>query len=207
MNALRALCLAWLLLIAGCDERLRFEQSAAAAAEIEAGSAGRCQSDDDCASAALHCDQVLGECVACIADRDCKDPDTPRCDSALHRCVGCGGDLDCAENETCVPRTRTCVMRCAEGSAEHTCPDSAPTCDEVARLCVQCKSDQDCRAITDDGDYCESASGRCVHCTDDRQCPATEPRCDQVQHRCAQCSTSRDCPAGRACDPLTLRCL
>lgn len=203
MNALRVLCLSWLLL-AACDDKLRFEQ---AATEIEAGSVRGCESDDDCASTALHCDQVLGECVACTTDRDCNDPGTPRCDSALHRCVGCGGDLDCAENETCVPRTRTCVTRCAEGETEHACPDSAPTCDEVARLCVQCKSDQDCRAITDDGGYCETASGRCVHCTDDRQCPATQPRCDQVLHRCAQCSTSRDCPAGRACDPLTLQCL
>jgi hypothetical protein len=111
-------------------------------------------------------------------------------------------DLDCAENETSVPRTRICVMRCAEGVTEHSCPDSAPTCDEVARLCVQCKSDQDCRAITDDGDYCKTESGSCVHCTDDRQCPATRPRCDQVQHRCAECSTSPDVrPAVRAIRP------
>jgi Cys-rich repeat protein len=203
VNAARALLLSCVLL-AACDEQLRFEEPAEVS---EGGRSAGCTSDGDCGAAALHCDRVLGECVACIADHDCDDPAAPRCDSALHRCVGCGSDLDCADNETCVPRTRTCVTRCAEGATEHVCPDSAPTCDEVARLCVQCKSDQDCRAITDDGDYCETDSGRCVHCTDDRQCPATQPRCDQVQHRCAQCSTNRDCPAGLACDPATLRCL
>lgn len=199
-----AAALASLLLVAGCNGALRFEQAASGARD---GGSSRCTQDEDCVLTSLHCDAVSGTCVACNGDQDCEDPEQPRCDSALHRCVGCGGDLDCAQNETCIPMTRTCATRCEEGSGEHVCPVSAPTCDEVARICVQCQSDQDCRAISDDGDYCERTSGRCVHCTDDRQCPTSQPRCDQVQHRCGQCSTANDCPAGSACDPSTSRCI
>ena len=187
----------------GCDGALRFEEPAAAG--LEAGTTG-CHEDDDCRLASLHCDRRSGTCVACSDDEDCDDPDSPRCDLALHRCVGCGSDLDCGTGETCLPSLRTCATRCEEGPNEALCPDSAPTCNEVARICVQCQSDQDCAAISDDGAYCERPSGRCVQCTDDRQCPATRPRCDPVQHRCAQCTSGSDCPAGRACDPDTLRC-
>jgi hypothetical protein len=193
-----------LLLVAGCNGQLRFDEPRDAGA-LEAGSSG-CVRDEDCSAASLRCDVVSGECVACVADADCSDPRAPRCDAALQRCVACGGDLDCGAGETCLPQTRTCVMRCEEGVAENLCPATAPTCDEVARICVQCQRDQDCAAITDDGPYCERASGRCVRCTDDRQCPATRPRCDRLQHRCAQCSSARDCPAGGGCNLDTLSC-
>jgi hypothetical protein len=200
---LRALALACALL-AGCDQQLRFDEpSAASSAQTSAS----CERDEDCNLSTLHCDVVSGACVACRDDNDCTDHALPRCDAALHRCVNCGSDSDCDPSQTCLPRTRTCVVRCAEGAMEKTCPADAPTCDEVARICVQCKTDPDCLTITDDGPYCEAASGRCVHCTDDRQCPATHPRCDDVQHRCGECSTGSDCPPGSACDPVALRCI
>ena len=199
----RGATLLFIALVSGCNGELRFEQPGAGTDD----SASACTEDADCALTTLHCDPVLGECVACRRDEDCEDPALPRCDAALQRCVGCGGDLDCAQGETCLPRTRTCATHCEEGVLENICPESAPTCDEVAHICVQCTSDEDCRGITDDGDYCERSSGRCLACTDDRQCPASQPRCDRVQHRCGQCGTSRDCPPGELCDPIGLRCI
>lgn len=208
MTARTAYALYSLLLAAGCNGALRFEQPSDSQGDgPDAALAASCKDDQDCALTALHCDRVSGQCVECSRDQDCADPSEPRCDTALHRCVGCGGDIDCQSGETCLPSSRICVTRCAEGPQENLCPESTPTCDEVARICVQCSSDADCRAISDDGDYCEQDSGRCVHCTDDRQCPATQPRCDPLQHRCGQCSSSADCPDGRVCDPARLRCI
>ena len=106
------------LLLAACDGQLRFAQTAN---QPDAAGSG-CDGDDDCGLASLHCDVVSGECVACNDDGDCTDPQQPRCDTALHRCVGCGSDLDCGANQTCLPMTRTCVQRCAEGALEGTVP-------------------------------------------------------------------------------------
>jgi hypothetical protein len=186
---------------AGCNGQLRFSDPDAAT------SAPGCFRDLECRLPSLHCDVVSKRCVACRMDADCAQPGAPRCDLALHRCVECGANSDCASQEICEPTTRRCVVQCAEGPAEHICPDSAPTCNELGNFCMQCRGDADCQLTTDDGQYCDNANGRCAHCVDDRHCSAPQPRCDRTRGRCGECVTVDDCPPHRVCDLNTLRCM
>jgi hypothetical protein len=156
-----------------------------------------CTTDDDCGLPDLHCDPSSGQCVACIANDQCLDPNYGVCDYALNLCVECGADIDCPGG-TCEPTTLRCILSCADAGL---CPDGL-LCEHGS--CVRCTSNASC---TDDRGslLCDTAVGQCVECLADSDC--TPAICDRTTGRCVQCLNGQSCHDGEECDPLEHVCV
>ncbi|MDP9151770.1 MAG: hypothetical protein M3O36_17745 [Myxococcota bacterium] len=162
-----------------------------------------CRSDEDCVLSTLHCDSVLGQCVACTNSLQCTQPGLPRCDFALHRCVQCGVNGDCAGDQVCEPTTEQCVFSCADGG---NCPDAEPRCSEPRHVCVRCETNPDCWT-SDTQRVCNPSTGQCVECTNDFDCPTGRPFCDGTTNACVGCLADVNCGRGLVCDPVAHKCL
>ncbi len=146
------------------------------------------------------CDTETNQCVECIEDEDCTDPDKPwcidnackqcktdadcvdnspkeKCDTDRNRCVECISDGDCAPGEICVRN------RCAESCEDDEDCEVGQVCQ--AGVCLEsCVSDGDCEP----GQVCED--GVCVEaCTDNGDCPpgeiCAEGRCQGDDGTCS----------------------
>jgi hypothetical protein len=180
------------------------EAAAPEAAAPEAAPHVGCTVDKDCPLAALHCDAVSGECVACVVDSQCTSSGGKRCDVALHRCVECGVDGDCGANAKCELQSRRCVHTCQSFS---DCVPTAPLCDMARGYCILCRTEVECR-IFGNLRVCDVAAGQCVQCVSDADCTApAAKRCDRAVGRCVSCLASSDCAASAACDPATGACV
>jgi hypothetical protein len=179
----------------GCSGEIRYAATTDGGADETAVT---CAIDSDCVIDGLHCDVSSHQCVACISDSDCKDPQNTRCDAVSHQCVQCGLSSDCGDNETCIGATHECVQQCSLGN--ENCPSTRPSCDTARGICVACSSDAQC--TTSDQTLCLLESGRCVTCLNDANCHSAErPRCDAAGE-CVRCVSGADCPASAPlCEP------
>ncbi len=178
----------------GCRVALNFSGS-----DGGSSSTSRCIADQDCPLPALHCDDGLGQCFACVRDSDCSTDAGPsaRCDTARHLCVQCGVAGDCGPSGwRCL--SGTCVQSCASNT---DCTLAGTHCDDG--ICEQCDDYERCSgALT----YCDSTIRRCVGCTSDGQCAAPTQRCHPTLERCVACVTSSDCSGDLVCNPADWTC-
>ncbi|WP_394828767.1 hypothetical protein [Pendulispora albinea] len=153
-----------------------------------------------CPLPTLRCDTASGNCVACLADSDCKDP-LPRCNPTEHRCVACTTSADCPAGRAC--EQHVCITACDDAGK---CPGNA-TCHAQSHLCKDCQVNADCNNAGNDR-ICEPNTGRCIECLDDGPCPPGRSHCEKITGRCVHCVNSSHCPSEQfICDPERLMCV
>ncbi len=120
------------------------------------------------------CDVENHECVDCLSNAECTDPDTSRCDTDDNECAPCETNEDCdgvdglAESGNACDADKVCVECTPETEAE-TCPNDkscnprTKTCTETTvgsrGVCETCVADSEC------GDRA-GAGGRLQVCPD-----------------------------------------
>lgn len=163
-----------------------------------------CVFDWHCAKGERCTDDGCKVPVSCKSDASCSDnPKAPHCDPVIGECVGCRGEADCKEKSHCVERScvsyTPCVNSrdCAEGTV---CNRDAGECVEclgngdcvkdkevcVATHCVPvCTSDKDC---ADRNQLCHHDKGYCADCVEQEDCPGIY-YCAQDQCKLDICKT------------------
>jgi Cys-rich repeat protein len=111
----------------------------------------------------LYCNPNSGQCVGCIGDNDCFDPQRPLCDVHSGACVQCKQDADCLDGGSTTPfcfletggrpgrDDHTCVecrnaYDCPVGFERAGCEPAGPTPESAGHYCGRCNIDADCRA-------------------------------------------------------------
>ncbi|MBQ9394224.1 MAG: hypothetical protein IJU23_01750, partial [Proteobacteria bacterium] len=105
------------LALAGCQSGGGTEPAQSAAEQVDDG---LCHGPDgavDCHGATC----VNGECLECLNNTQCEDPNKPACHA--HKCEPCSGANDC----------------------------SVGSCDTKSGQCVECLADDDCESVSSDG--------------------------------------------------------
>ena len=124
-----------------------------------------CKTDTNCSEnpKAPHCDPVIGECVGCRTEKDCKE----KSHCIERSCVSytpCVNSRDCAEGTVCDRDAGECVECLGNGD----CVKDKEVC--VAAKCVPiCTSDKDC---ADRNQLCHHDKGYCADCVEQEDCPS-----------------------------------
>ncbi len=147
-----------------------------------------------------YCDDA-GQCVACLADDQCKSSLQPHCYNdagpSFGTCVECLVSSHCQLGQVCSPELM-CVPGC--GDTQEACPPQTPICEGDSGVCVTCLSAAECSG----GLVCEN--GACMECSG----PMANYECYQnykdqflwvcsPEDNCVQCIMDGDCPTGEHC--------
>lgn len=127
-----------------------------------------------------------GQCVQCTAERATACAMGFQCDPATNQCVGCLSNADCREPNApvCNPSTRVC--RPCDVTIATDCTGATPVClasGANAGRCVECSAAR-AGACAGERPFCDDANNRCVACNTDadcgkgRRCNATDRRCE-----------------------------
>ncbi len=174
-----------------------------------------CDSDIDCAAAAMVCDPLTETCVQCLFESDCDDfehcvdraclpftqcqnsldcvdlTDQPICDKVLGECVQCLGEEDCEDSQHCVDQGCVDYTNCVSSK---DCEDAV--CDKALGECVDCLEDTDC---ADDQVCIQAVCETSLACDSDLDCLDLNMLCDKVAGTCAACLVNADCPSVYFC--------
>lgn len=183
------------------------------------GACGACTAPADDATCAMfhpatpHCDVTAdassGQCVACNANADCKNP-TPSC--AAHACVACASASGCAGHGSATICAGGSCVQCLTAA---DCSASAPVC--ANGTCAGCSSSAECsRFLLTPA--CNPGTGGCVLCTTGAGGDAAACASNPDGHACQTgssgvfcgCAVDADCgsaTSGRICDGVTRLCV
>jgi hypothetical protein len=164
--------------------------------ETGGGSGGRVGCQSACNLPGQYCDDA-GECVACLADQECKSTVQPYCyvDAGANygTCVQCLGSSECPLGQVCSPEL-LCVPGCG---TTNSCGGETPICEGDSGACVTCLSAHECTS----GLVCRD--GACTVCKSDFECYQNYMNpplwvCSPEEN-CVQCRIDADCPDGQHC--------
>ena len=161
------------------------------------------------------CDESTNQCVACLANKDCKTSAKPVCDPDQNACVACLKSTDC--KDTAKPVCDTSTNACVACLANTDCPSAtASRCDATTNACAACQNDSDCTQISGKN---ACSNGTCVQCTvanesacGGNSCNPKTSECTSTAKgsvtRCGSCVADSECATGGSvtvarCVPMT----
>jgi hypothetical protein len=128
-----------------------------------------CTADAGTCAAGELCDVLHGECVQCLTNTDCKNPNASVCDLASHTCNGC---------------QETSASDCSHIEGKQVCLESK---------CVQCTKDKlaACEVQQSPTTTVQNACHALTHTCSDNEVKKTPP--------CGECVSDAQCTLGHVC--------
>lgn len=149
-----------------------------------------CGVDQDCVAIGSpfpRCHPNDGQCVECLTNGDCKDPDNAACYQPDGFCTQCVVDADCKASSLGKHCTQGC--RCTQDN-ECTNSPRGPHCMQFTGIpddACGCKSASECAAsamgklcVPDGSPFGYASCG----CMTDKDCPAATPHCSIAINKC-----------------------